>query len=266
MALALKVPRLTCPTAALLLLGIGCGRMAPGQPRDTDAGPSQPSVGRAAPGQPFADGSDAGPSEGSADTSFRDVALVLGTMAFNEPMNVGYFSDRTPTWSSDGLLFAPSGRLSGFVTVTAAGPVPNADAWRDVLFWNVVGEFPFGQDDSQILPLSPIAGVAASTSEAARATFSIQGAFDLSVTGGEGTPPMTIEFALTWVRVYRSSGTLQYQVLPGWRDAGDGSLVQWDRSTGSVSGPLGYYAPLMDSPGLGSDFDYPSWIRAHVSW
>jgi hypothetical protein len=252
----------------LAMATIGCGSTAAGQGVGGDGGTPEDA------GLPEAsrDGGpprDAGLPEASRDDAggvlVRDVGLVLGMMAFNEPMNDGFVHDLVPSWSSDGLTFSGSGHLTGSVTLTAAGPTPAADQWRDVLFWNVNGEFPFGQD-SQFLPLSLIVGVIASTSTASTATFSVDGALDLSGQGAGGGTAHALAFALTWVRVYRSGADLQYQVLPGWRDAGDGSTLSWDRSTGPVSGPLGYYAPLADSPALGSDFDYPSWVRAHVTW
>ena len=72
----------------------------------------------------------------------------------------------------------------------------------------------------------------------------------------------------TWVRVYGDgSGPVQYQVFPGNRVTTDASPdVAWDRPATDSSGPLDYYAPLRDDSSLGGDFDYPGWIRQHVTW
>jgi hypothetical protein len=240
--------------ATLATLAWGCGRSSiDASSAGNGQAPQDAGLDRAA--------SDDAPS----DVAVRGVEVILGMMAFNEPMNAGYVRDLVPSWRSDGLTFASSGRVTGVVTMTAAGSPPTGDQWRDVLFWNVVGEFSFC-GDAVFIPLSPITGVVASTSAPGTATFTVDAAFDLTVIGPDGTLANALAFAVTWVRVYRTGAALQYQVLPGARSEGDLSSVSWDRATGPVSGPLSYYTPLSGERALGSDFDYPSWIRTHVTW
>ena len=69
---------------------------------------------------------------------------------------------------------------------------------------------------------------------------------------------------LNWERVYRTGDAFQYQVLAGDARTG-GSPLSFDEPA-SVGGPFEYLAPIADDPSLGSDFDYPSWIRVHVTW
>ncbi len=197
----------------------------------------------------------------------HNARTLVGTMAFNEPMNDGYAKDITPTWSSDGMTISSSGHLTGSITTTFVGIAPTADEHKDVLFWSVVGDYP-EEGDAQSIALSETVGVvSSSTSDDGSAVFALDGAFDPTIRGAEGARLFEIDVGLTWVRVYRKSGVLLYQVLPGWRQAFEPvHQLVWDETATGLNGPFGDYAPLPDGPALGMAFDYPSWIRAHVVW
>lgn len=261
--------RSVVPWAALLAVIAACGGNAL-TTADAAQTPASSSDATAIDGLADHFGAEAADDAEMADAlmwDLHDVRTIVGTMAFNEPMNDGYAKDITPTWSSDGMTISSSGHLTGSITTTFAGAAPAADEHKDVLFWNVVGDYP-EEGDAQSIPLSETFGVvSSSTSDDGSAVFALDGAFDPTSRGAENARLFEIDVGLTWVRVYRKSSVLQYQVLPGWRQAFE-SLHQlvWDQTATGLNGPFGYYAPLSDGPALGAAFDYPSWIRAHVIW
>ena len=103
--------------------------------------------------------SDAGP------LSTRDVKIILGARAFNEPLNAGYVRDVVPTWHTDDLTISSIGQIAGSMRAAFAGNAPTSDEHRDVLFWNVTGLYlapPTG--DVFRVSLSDVDGVVASAS------------------------------------------------------------------------------------------------------
>lgn len=246
----------------ILLCGAlaGCGSRAL-VPRDGggDAPATPEAASEAAPSQ----------TDGAAEAapSLARMRSTVGTMAFNEPMNDGFERDLIPTWSSPGVRASADGRITATIATSFVGPLPDADQRREVLFWNVTGQFPSGQD-AESIAMSEVYGVVATSSNDRSAAFFIDGAFDPTVRSGAGDVPFELDVGLTWVRVVKKSGVLIFQVLPGRRDAfSPDHQLGWDDTPQALDGPFGYYGPLTDdTPGLGTSFDYPAWIRAHVTW
>ena len=213
---------------------------------------------------------DAGTTAADAAQSAKTI-LVGGGGPFNEPKNDGYVDNIRPAWRIDCFLVSSSGHLTALVTAEFAGNAPTADDHRDALFWSVVGYYPNVDPTLQgehSEPLSEIVGVVASSPPGAESPqFAVSGSFDLSVQGGVGWKPLVgIGIGFTWVRVYRKGDVLEYHVLPGGHQMEQLPPLAFDQPVTSFSGSFLYYAPLTDDPSLGSSFDYPSWIRAHVTW
>jgi hypothetical protein len=231
-----------------VLAGCGAPALAPG-----DGGADAPAV----------------PDAASAEVGgLADLNSLVGTMAFNEPMNDGFDRALVPTGSSPGVFASPDGHITATIATSFVGPLPDADQRREVLFWNVSGQFPFGRDAAQTIAMSATEGVGATSADDRTATFTIEGTFDPGVRSASGAGPFEIDVGLTWVRVVKKSGVLSFQVIPGWRESFSlEHQVSWDGAPHAADGPFGYYAPLTDdTPGLGASFDYPAWIRAHVTW
>ena len=237
----------------------GCGRAVLQQQHDAAA------LDRSAPSC----GYDAGTTTVGDAAGGLTLIRVGGGGAFYEVTNGSYWPDISPTWSADCLLVSSSGHLTASLTARFAGNAPTADDHRDALFWGVTGFYPPPPGDPTLFgegvaTLSEVVGVLASSPPGADAPqFMVSGSFDLSVTVGSRTPT-AIAIGFTWVRVYRNGDVLQYHVLPGGPELEH--MVSVDQSVSGLSGFFRYYAPLTDAPSLGTSFDYPAWIRAHVTW
>lgn len=247
---------------ALIQLALLASCSDGGLSSSADAGPI-PSDGAMDVSVPPPDATDGNPS------SVDNVKIIVGAMAFNEPMNDGYMKDIIPSWNTNDLTISSSGSIKVSLVVIFAGSAPTADEYKDVLFWNVVGYYP-STLDTQLVPLSDTLGVLASApSDRSSSVFSLDGSFSLQTQGPADTGQLAaVAVGFTWVRVYRDTGgIMRYQVFPGTQAAPDPSQeVRWDGGAASGSGSFSYYGPLEDGPSLGRSFDYPSWIRQHITW
>jgi hypothetical protein len=195
------------------------------------------------------------------------IPVIVGSMAFNEPLNDHFSRDFTPTWHSDDLKISSAGLISANVTTIFAGDQTSVQEHRDVLFWNVTGMVASGGDWLQI-SLSETLGTIPSAVGDTSVVFTVDGSFQLMPQELGSGMLSKILVGFTWVRAYRAAdGGTSYQVFPGDRSAFyTPSPVGWDQ-VASLEGQFEYYGALMDSPSLGGgDFDYPSWITTHVVW
>ncbi|HEY7373479.1 MAG TPA: hypothetical protein VIF57_15065 [Polyangia bacterium] len=245
---------------------IGCGR---GASLGMSAGDASPGLPEAA----TSDGDPAACQNESSDASPRDAAssvrvILAAGGAFNEVTNSGYDGSVSPSWRARCFLVSPSGHISASVATTFAGRAPSADDHRDFLFSAVTGIYAAGNPEATgvlLRRLAAISGVASSTRDDPP-VFAVDVAFDPDAPGAVGSGPLDeIDIGFTWVRVYRTASGLAYQVLPGTSRIAPPSLA-FDQPA-SVGSSFDYYPAISDNPSLGGgDFDYPAWIRDHVTW
>jgi hypothetical protein len=196
-------------------------------------------------------------------------------MAFNESANTGFSADILVTWEASAMTVWSSGRITAAIGASYGGPSVAAEEQRDVLFWGVSAVYTFGPyGDTAPVSLAGPTGVlalqdASSPSPSGVASFAIDGPFLVPPLRDANDETLVyVEIDWTWVRVFRTSGALTFQVLPAGV-IGHPAPIVWDRPSPPVEGRFAYYVPFSESviaPDASVEFDYQTWIRANVTW